>query len=279
MGRALLRQADYAKELFGGGVQLVTLARGPSSMPFPHIQADVRSASWYAPFCYIIHAAADMPRKGLFDPGVTIDGTQSVLRCAQAHSSKVVLLSSGAVYGPQPADVAAMSEVHPCVPVTAYGMAKRHAESLCLRSAVNVTIARLFAFVGPNLLGKPYAIANFIDDALAGRPIRVASCGRSVRSYLDQRDLARHLYTLLARAPNRTYNVGGRTPYSIMEVAEAVRRVLCPLGGSIDGPVADTSAPPSRYVPNVDKIFKEFLLPEPLGLLESIAASAMGTRR
>ena len=276
VGRALLREVGTARRLFGSSVDLVTLARGASSMPFPHIQADVRGTSWHGPFCYIVHAAVDMPRNGACDESITIEGTQSVLRCAQAHSSKVVFLSSGAVYGPQPSEVSSLAETHPCRPVTAYGKAKRHAEALCVRSAVNVTVARLFAFVGPDLLGKPYAIASFIEDAVAGRPIRVSSCGRSVRTYLDQSDLAKHLYTLLALgAPRQTFNVGGAAPCSILEVARAVRAILCPAHGKIQGPAPQGCAVPSRYVPEVSAIFREFALPKPLGLAESIAACVL----
>lgn len=143
---------------------------------------------------YIIHATTD---------GV---GWQHVAAVARAAGAKMLLLSSGAVYGERE-DRKASKEVewdcisgsgllHKC---TDYGRMKRDQERSCRDIAV---IARLFSFIGPGL--RRHAGRVFLEDD----PITVNDDG-AVRSYLYASDLATWLWTLLLRGQvGRAYNVG-----------------------------------------------------------------------
>jgi dTDP-glucose 4,6-dehydratase len=183
---------------------------------------------------------------------------QFARRC---RARKLLLTSSGAVYGTQPADVTAFEEgdyrgPDPTVPASAYGEGKRAAELLCMlesrQSALEIKIARGFTFVGPYLpRDRHFAIGNFIRDAMTGGPVVVKGDGTAVRSYLYGSDLTIWLMTILMKgAPGRAYNVGSDQPTSIRELAETVSRVLGASAPVILGAHARARpAGPDRYVP------------------------------
>lgn len=242
---------------------------------FEWLQGDVRTFPFpVGRFDAVIHAAAETTARlnaeqadEVFDS--IIGGTRHVLAfAAQAGAKQVLLTSSGAVYGPQPAELAHIPEDYRPVPdqllpSSAYGEGKREAEHLCavhgVRDGFEAKIARCFAFVGPHLpLDGHYAVGNFIRDALAGGPIRVGGDGSPYRSYLYAADLAAWLWTILLKgAPQRAYNVGSAEAISIVELA---RRVAATAGGNMPVVVAKARLPDqpvSRYVPAVDRAEKE----------------------
>lgn len=230
-------------------------------------KGDVRSFE-FPPgrFTHIIHAAAETSqaadRRPLLMISTIVDGARRVLEFATATGVRRLLyVSSGAVYGAQPADHAVIAEDYLgcCDPFdqrTAYGHAKRLAEHLCVLNAASgafdVVIARAFAFVGPGLpLDGHFAIGNFIADALAGRHVRVNGDGTAVRSYLYAADLAAWLLCLLARGKSGTaYNVGSDAGVTIADLADLVARTL-----DAPGVVIARSGEPSdlrsRYLPSI----------------------------
>lgn len=187
---------------------------------------------------------------------VIVDGTHHLLATLRPCGVRRLLyLSSGAVYGLQPAELSQVPESYEGSPTTAYGKAKKHAERLCLAAAsgrFECVIARPFAFVGPFLpLDIHYAAGNFIRDALANRPILVAGDGRPCRSYLYAADLAVWLWTLLLRGRDQTaYNVGSSEAVSIAELARIVSSTQGTQSTVVISQKPDVSAPAPRYVPD-----------------------------
>jgi dTDP-glucose 4,6-dehydratase len=217
-------------------------------------------------FSHVIHAGAPSGKGPssleIFD--IVVQGTRRVLDfCAEKHVEKILLTSSGAVYGLQPPDLALMPETYPGAPDplngnAAYGEAKRAAEFLCAAQARQTgfaaKIARCFAFSGPQLpLDGHFAIGNFIRDALNGGPVRVSGDGTSIRSYLYAADLAIWLWTILFRGEScLPYNVGSEEPISIASLARAVADAQSP---AIAVAVADPESsgrPLNRYVPSCE---------------------------
>jgi UDP-glucuronate decarboxylase len=207
-------------------------------------------------FTHVLHAAAD----STFGPKLTplqrydqiVNGTRNLLDLAVVcNAERFLFISSGAVYGPQPAHLDRLSEdwhgiPDPLEPANAYGIAKRAAEHLCAlynhTHRLHTVIARCFAFVGEDLpLDAHFAIGNFIRDALWHDRIVVKGDGMPLRSYLDQRDLAEWLLSLLYNgAAGCAYNVGSDRAYSIAEVACLVRDLVSPekevkIEGKVDG--------------------------------------------
>ena len=210
------------------------------------IQGDVLSIFSNTPeefFC-VIHAAADstpepqMSSLCRFDQ--ILNGTRNVLDFAlKCNTKKFLFISSGAVYGSQPFYLDKIPEDFNSSPdildsQSAYGVAKRSAEHLSILYqniyGINIVIARCFAFVGDELpLNSHFAIGNFISDAIRSKPITIVGDGSSIRSYLDQRDLAHWLFTLLlVGKPGKAYNVGSDISISIKELAELVRSLINP---------------------------------------------------
>lgn len=253
------------------------------------LAGDVRSFEFPSAACtHVLHMATetDLGRTSTASSETAFEGTSRVLAFAAAsHARAVLLTSSGAVYGPQPADLQGFDEDYPGTPMADdpgadYALGKRTAESLCVTAATETTlqakIARCFAFVGPLLpLDRNFAIGNFIRDAMLGDRIEVAGDGSARRSYMYAADLAIWLWTILVRgASARPYNVGSETELSIAQLATLVGDLLRPgIPVHIQGtPVADGR--PKRYVPSTARAASELDLRVHVGLAEAIARTA-----
>jgi nucleoside-diphosphate-sugar epimerase len=238
----LLESFSHINRQLNLNAQATVLTRDPAAfaMKCPHLAADPALAfvtgdvrSFTSPdgdFQYLIHAANETsarqaPEQPLDLLTTIIDGTARVLNFAQTHGTrKLLLTSSGAVYGKQPASLTHVPEDYlggpdPLDPASVYAEGKRISEQMCAlqstHSPIEIKIARCFAFVGPHLpLDAHFAIGNFIGDVLAGRTIRINSDGTSRRSYLYAADLAIWLWTMLFRAPSLVRWFSARSKYS-----------------------------------------------------------------
>lgn len=132
------------------------------------------------------------------------------------------------------------------------------AERLLVESGLDVKIARCFSFVGKYLDRTIYyAIGNFIQNCLDGKPIVIKGNGTPLRSYLYADDLVEWLFTILERGENgRPYNVGSDRAVSIRELAETVREAL---GSSSEVQVLGRDVPGAAdvYVPDISRIRRE----------------------
>jgi dTDP-glucose 4,6-dehydratase len=177
----------------------------------------------------------------------------------QTGSERVLVTSSGAVYGRQPADIEKIPETctgapDPMDAGSAYGNGKRLVEQFCaVNGDLAIVVARCFSFLGPHLpLDARFAAGNFIRDVLAGQPITLQGDGRAVRSYLYAGDLVVWLLTLLLEGkPGTAYNVGSDEAVTIAELAarigaQAGHPELRILGTAAEGPA-------ERYVPCIDR--------------------------
>ena len=143
---------------------------------------------------------------------------------------------------------------------------------------LEIKIARCFAFVGPYLpLDVHFAIGNFIDDVLKGRPkILIKGDGRPLRSYQYGADLVVWLLTILVKGQHmRPYNVGSDSAVSIEETAACVRDAGVDLMPGIKPEIIiamppDQGQPAPRYVPSVERAKRELGLKEFTPLTEAV---------
>ena len=273
----LLETLVRANERFDLGASVVVVSRDASAFArkAPHLASesaiavltgDVRMFAWQGgALSHVIHAGTDTKvpvtradRLRVFDS--IVEGTRHTLEIAErAGASRFLMTSTGAVYGPQPAEITHVPEEFPGGPDQARAPfagaeAKRAAEMLCAVYAegpLHPTIARCFAFVGPYLpLDGHLAIGNFLRSGLEGRSVQVLGDGTPVRSYMYASDLAAWLWTILLRGERgRAYNVGSEEAISIGDAARAVARAC---GEGIDVTIgrAPAGGPPERYVPS-----------------------------
>ena len=288
VGKWLLESLLWASERRNLGISATVLTRDPDRFhaESPHL-AGHRAVALLrghphefdfpaGEFPFVIHAATT----NAFD--LDVEGTRRVLEFARTHGARRLLLtSSGAVYGTQPPELTHIPEDYPGAPLTTdpasgYAHAKRASEFLCIAQARQhgfaALIARMFAFVGPYLpLDRNFAAGNFIRDALEGGTIRIKGDGTPCRSYLYAADLAGWLWTILLRGePARPYNVGSGRSVTIEELARTVAKMTreetpIEIAGT---PVPGT--PPARYVPSVERAREELGLQPIVSLEEGV---------
>jgi dTDP-glucose 4,6-dehydratase len=255
-------------------------------------EGDVRDFKFpQGEFPFIIHAATEASAKQAAEEPLEmlttiLDGTERVLKfAAEAGTRKMLLTSSGAVYGRQPTEITHLPETYsgapnPLEPASVYGEGKRASELMCAlyqkSAGFECKIARCWAFCGPHLpLRAHFAIGNFIDDAMHGRTIQISGDGSPRRSYLYSSDLMIWLWTILFRAtPLVPINVGSAEDLSIAELAETVSETLHAkvLIQRAHTPVANRDV--SRYVPCVDRAEALLGLKQTVSLQDAIRKTA-----
>jgi UDP-glucuronate decarboxylase len=296
-----------ARQKYKGKGKLLLTSRSPdavwekalkidSKCPVQRIAADIKNFTIPDEFYYgyIIHAAtpasaslnSDDPYKMY---NIIIEGQERILAEALKASSRLLFLSSGAVYGKQPLDLEKLSEEfsfdkNDGGKISAYHDGKRAAEMqsdiAVLRWDTDVVTARLFAFIAPFLpFGTHFAAGNFMQDALQSSQVIIKSGGGSVRSYQYATDMCSNLWALAVRgSTGEKYNVGSDVAVSIKDLAQAVVRNVNPVAKVvITG--KDTIENTSRYLPSIEKISSQLKIKNHVGLDDALKRTALWWRQ
>lgn len=216
---------------------------------------------------YVIHAAASTDHnKYIIQPEIEhvniLSGTVNFCRLAPIYfpNSKIIFVSSGAVYGQQPKAISEIREDHPLELIAEltlskqlYAAAKRDGEraiSLLGQSGLNVSIARCFSFIGKYLpRDRNFAIGNFIEDGLNSRPIEVKAQHLVYRSYLYADDLVSWLFKAIdiASPACPTVNIGSNEVISVQDLSKIIANIfnLPSRLPPIDSQIVD------RYIPSI----------------------------
>jgi nucleoside-diphosphate-sugar epimerase len=292
-GKWMLAGLTHANARLDLGLELTVLVRqheafhraNPALAGDPAIRwvaGDVRDfAKPAGQFGHVIHAAANTlgadSQAVLFS--TIVDGTRRVADFArQAKVGNFLFVSSGAVYGRQPAEMERVGEgfsgAPDCTAIdSTYGEAKRAAEVACAIAAsdggVKPKIARCFAFLGPGLpLDAHFAAGNFLRDALRGNEIEVASDGTSTRSYLYPADLVCWLMKIMMHGDAlRPYNVGSDVAVTVAQLAATIG-THAHVGSRVKKSPGPSPGP--RYVPDVSRARTELGLEVRIDLDDAI---------
>ncbi len=235
---------------------------------------------------WVIHAAANPDNRfhstnPIEAMAIISDGTFAVLKAVdRCGDFKMFLnLSSGLIYGSQPLEVERISEHYAGAPScgsvsSVYAEAKRFAETLCAaarsQARIPLVTARPFAFIGPyQSMDTPWAINNFIRDALNGSAIRVHGDGQTVRSYMYPSDMAYwYLRILTGGSSGLTYNVGNPEGITLQNLALMIAGHFTP-SPEIRLHTA-AGAAKTRFVPEVAMAVNELGLAQKVSMPQAI---------
>lgn len=251
------------------------------------LNTDITTTDWLPAADYVIHAAASTDARNYINqPDIERQNIEAAAhnycRLAQTYhsNSKIVYISSGAVYGTQPPDLEFIDEnfvfkAPSDIPEEkrAYAIAKRDAEAAFKQIAaagLKVAVARCFAFVGRWLpRDQHFAIGNFIEDGLRNRPIRINARCAVYRSYMFADDLVFWLMRIAKSANQQaeTYNVGSDEVVRLEELSSLLSKRF---GVSV---IFTNHIDPSRidrYIPCIEKSKSLLGLKLNYGLEESL---------
>ena len=191
--------------------------------------------------------------------------------------SKILYLSSGAVYGVQKKtkgfkeDYLKYNKKISFNKKLKYKQYKQEYSDIKLKNEnllqefgekyrVKVSIARCFSFSGVHLpLNSQYALGNFIKNILNNEDIKVKSNYKVIRSYMHSDDLAKWLLKIVNNSTNDCpiYNVGSNDYISIHKLA-AVLAKKYNLSVDFKGKILKKNI--DIYVPNIQKAKKKLNL-------------------
>lgn len=238
---------------------------------------------------YIVHAAGspDSREHATYpvDVMTTIaTGTENLLRAAERLSDMrmILNLSSSLVYGSFSNVKNATKEDDMYESVhnhhsNFYSEAKRYSETIAsaCRQQFRVPVAtmRPFAFMGPfQALTGPWALNNFINEAINGHTIKILGDGSTVRSLMYGSDAAFWvLKTLILAESGALYNLGSSEAVTLKDLAQKVQANLS-VNKDVMFYAGTAAAHKSSYmVPDTTKVCTKFNLKITVALDQAVA--------
>jgi nucleoside-diphosphate-sugar epimerase len=249
VGKWLTEMLIYLNQNFNFNITIYLLARNiPKDSNYSklnyiyYIKSDVRNIKELPTILnYIIHAAGTPDSKEHVSNPIKIvetfyRGTQNILDLASRLPNliKFLHISSNKIYGNN-YSTTPMDEINSTIQEynnqDLYSESKRISETICKAYIselhLPILIARPFAFIGPfQSLDKPWAINNFIRDAILGGPIRILGNEFTSKSYMYGSDFANYILNILAIGKiGEAYNIGSSSPITLLELANKIRNL------------------------------------------------------
>ena len=186
-------------------------------------------------------------------------GTLNMLGLAKRVKARFLLASTSEVYGdpevhPQSEDY--RGNVNPSGPRSCYDEGKRVAETLAFdyhrQNDVEIRVARIFNTYGSRMLENDgRVVSNFVVQSLKGQPLTVYGHGSQTRSFCYVSDLVEGLMRLMNSDHTGPINLGNPDEYTILQLAQAVQKMVNPDAEIIFKPLPQDD--PQRRRPNITK--------------------------
>ena len=222
---------------------------------------------------YIIHAASSPDNiEHINNPIETMNiissGTKQLLDSIQnlENIKKVINLSSGQVYGKVLGGIINENNYGylDCASIKSiYPESKRFSETLCKAYEtlyrLPIVQVRPFSFIGPFMsLEKPWAINNFIRDAIKFKRIKIIGNGKPIRSYMYPTDMVEWLFNILVTSKNNSiYNLGSDEGISLENLALKIKNII---GNDIVIDILSMNKNEDIFLPDITNLRKELEL-------------------
>lgn len=143
-----------------------------------------------------------------------------------AKPKVVVHASSGACFGLKPINVDNDVYQDKSEFVKSRLQSEEYITNSCNEINTRNVVARLFTFIGPQLLNKKqYAISSFIQDAVNNGLINVKGNKNTIRSYMHESTMSMWLYQCLINSSAKNIvSIGSSDPVTIEELAEYISK-------------------------------------------------------
>jgi UDP-glucuronate decarboxylase len=163
-------------------------------------------------------------------------GTLNMLGLAKRVKARFFLASTSEVYGDpevHPQTEEYRGSVNPIGIRSCYDEGKRIAETLTFdyyrQNKVDIRVVRIFNTYGPRMLENDgRVVSNFIVQALRGESLTVYGDGSQTRSFCYVSDLVEGFIRLMNSDYVGPVNLGNPGEYTILELAQAVQKLVNP---------------------------------------------------
>jgi dTDP-glucose 4,6-dehydratase len=186
-------------------------------------------------------------------------------------NSKILYISSGAIYGKQPKYIKGFKEnyLQYNKKILFKNGYKKEYSKIKLKNEKlfqefgkiggKVSIARCFTFVGEFLpKNSQYVVGNFIESILNNKNLNIKADRQVIRSYMYEKDLVTCLFKILNYSNKNCpiYNVGSDNHISIYKLANLLARKYN-LNINYDN-IKTSKKIFDKYIPNINKFRKKF---------------------
>ena len=190
-------------------------------------------------------------------------GTYNLLGLARAKGARFMLASTSEVYGDplvHPQHEEYWGNVNPIGVRGVYDEAKRYAEAITMayhrHHRLQTRIVRIFNTYGPRMRPDDgRMVPNFIQQALAGRPLTIYGEGTQTRSMQYVEDLIEGAFRLMKGTESRPVNLGNPHEMSVLEIAEMIIEISTEISGTLSEvvfePLPDDD--PKRRCPEITR--------------------------
>lgn len=186
-------------------------------------------------------------------------GTLNMLGLAKRVKARFLLASTSEVYGDpevHPQSEEYRGNVNPIGPRSCYDEGKRVAETLAFdyhwQNNVEIRVARIFNTYGSRMLENDgRVVSNLVVQSLRGEPLTVYGDGSQTRSFCYVSDLVEGLMRLMNNDHIGPINLGNPDEYTILQLAQAVQKMINPDGEIIFKPLPQDD--PRRRRPDITK--------------------------
>ena len=189
-------------------------------------------------------------------------GTRMFLKVAKAHGAKFLFASTSEVYGDpkeHPQKETYWGNVNPHGVRACYDESKRFGEMITMlyvrNHGVDGRIARIFNTYGPRMRPDDgRVVSNFINQAIAGKPLTVYGDGAQTRSFCFVSDMVDGLIRFMDAPSGEVVNLGNPEEYTMLDLAEKIKRMTGSSSGIVHVELPEDD--PTQRRPDIGKAKK-----------------------